>query len=98
MKIESSNPTTIDGVEFSNYLVNLSMSDSVKTGGIVSSSMAIRLTPMREVSGDIELKKEYCKSLSKLDVLSESKSSEELSQAIAKIKEGLEKIVELNNL
>ena len=48
MPIQSTNPVTVDGVEYPYYTVNLSISPLVKETEI-GASVAMRLTPYREL-------------------------------------------------
>lgn len=50
MPIQSTNPITVDGVEYPYYTVNLSISPLVQEAG-VGASVAMRLTPYRELPG-----------------------------------------------
>lgn len=50
MPIQSTNPITIDGVEYPYYTVNLSISPLIKDAEI-GASVAMRLTPYRELDG-----------------------------------------------
>ena len=50
MPIQSTNPITVDGVEYPYYTVNLAISPLVKETE-VGASVAMRLTPYRELPG-----------------------------------------------
>jgi hypothetical protein len=50
MPIQSTNPIVVDGVEYPYYTVNLAISPLVKETE-VGASVAMRLTPYRELEG-----------------------------------------------
>lgn len=50
MPIQSTNPVTVDGIEYPYYTVNLSISPLIQEAG-VGASVAMRLTPYRELPG-----------------------------------------------
>ena len=50
MPIQSTNPITVDGIEYPYYTVNLSISPLIKETEI-GASVAMRLTPYRELEG-----------------------------------------------
>jgi hypothetical protein len=50
MPIQSTNPVTVDGVEYPYYTVNLAISPLIKDTE-VGASVAMRLTPYRELEG-----------------------------------------------
>ena len=50
MPIQSTNPVTVDGVEYPYYTVNLAISPLIKYTE-VGASVAMRLTPYRELEG-----------------------------------------------
>jgi hypothetical protein len=50
MPIQSTNPITVDGIEYPYYTVNLAISPLIKDTE-VGASVAMRLTPYRELEG-----------------------------------------------
>jgi hypothetical protein len=52
MPIQSTNPITVDGIEYPYYTVNLSISPLIKSNEI-GASVAMRLTPYRELDGGL---------------------------------------------
>ena len=52
MPIQSTNPITVDGIEYPYYTVNLAISPLVKETSI-GASVAMRLTPYRELEGGV---------------------------------------------
>ena len=50
MPIQSTNPIVVDGIEYPYYTVNLAISPLVKETE-VGASVAMRLTPYRELEG-----------------------------------------------
>ena len=52
MPIQSTNPITVDGIEYPYYTVNLAISPLVKETS-VGASVAMRLTPYRELEGGV---------------------------------------------
>jgi hypothetical protein len=93
MAIQSTNPTIVNGVEYPLLLVNLAISPIVHTGGIIGASVAMRLTPYREVGGDIEQLPDHAKAVSYFDVFKEAESDAEIASAVTKIMTGLQEFI-----
>ena len=68
MPIQSTNPITVDGVEYPYYTVNLAISPSVKETE-VGASVAMRLTPYRETeTGTLDVLQGHDRPVVYLDV------------------------------
>ena len=93
MPIQSTQPTIVDGVEYPLLLVNLAISPVVHEGGIIGASVAMRLTPYREVGGAIEQLPDHAKAVSYFDVFKEAESDPEIASAIEKIMTGLQEFI-----
>ena len=93
MAIISTQPTIVDGVEYPYLLVNLAISPVVHDGGNIGASVAMRLTPYREISGGIEQLRDYAKAVSYFDVFKEAESDAEIASAIEKIMTGLQEFI-----
>lgn len=93
MAITSTQPTIVDGVEYPLLLVNLAISPLVQEGGIIGASVAMRLTPYREIGGGIEQLPDYAKAVSYLDVFKEAETDPEIASAVGKIMEGLQEFI-----
>lgn len=93
MPIQSTNPTIVDGVEYPLLLVNLAISPVVHEGGIIGASVAMRLTPYREVGGAIEQLPDHAKAVSYFDVFKEAETDPEIASAIEKIMTGLQEFI-----
>lgn len=93
MPIQSTQPTIVDGVEYPLLLVNLAISPVVHEGGIIGASVAMRLTPYREVGGAIEQLPDHAKAVSYFDVFKEAESDPEIASAIEKIMAGLQEFI-----
>lgn len=93
MPIQSTKPTIVDGVEYPLLLVNLAISPLVQEGGIIGASVAMRLTPYREVGGAIEQLPDHAKAVSYLDVFKEAETDPEIASAIEKIMTGLQEFI-----
>lgn len=93
MAIISTQPTIVDGVEYPYLLVNLAISPVVHDGGNIGASVAMRLTPYREISGGIEQLPDYAKAVSYFDVFKEAETDAEIASAIEKIMTGLQEFI-----
>lgn len=93
MPIQSTQPTIVDGVEYPLLLVNLAISPVIHEGGIIGASVAMRLTPYREVGGAIEQLPDYAKAVSYFDVFKEAETDSEIASAIEKIMTGLQEFI-----
>ena len=93
MAITSTNPTIVDGVEYPLLLVNLAISPLVHEGGIIGASVAMRLTPYRDLGGNIEQLPDHAKAVSYFDIFKESESDPEIASAVTKIMTGLQEFI-----
>lgn len=93
MPIQSTNPTIVDGVEYPLLLVNLAISPLVKDGGQIGASVAMRLTPYRDLGESIEQLPDHAKAVSYFDVFKEAESDPEIAGAIEKIMTGLQEFI-----
>lgn len=93
MAITSTQPTIVDGVEYPYLLVNLAISPVVHEGGNIGASVAMRLTPYRDLGGNIEQLPDYAKAVSYFDVFKEAESDAEIASAIEKIMTGLQEFI-----
>ena len=93
MPIQSSNPISVDGVEYPYLLVSLAVSPTVKPGGVVGASVALNLVPYRTVGNDIEKLPQHSKVLSYLDVFADSTTDGALSSSVQKIMEELQDFI-----
>ena len=93
MPIKSTNPTIVNEVEYPLLLVNLAISPLVKEGGIIGASVAMRLTPYRDLGGNIEQLPDHAKEVSYFDVFKEAESDPEIASAIDKIMTGLQEFI-----
>lgn len=93
MAITSTQPTIVDGVEYPLLLVNLAISPLVQEGGIIGASVAMRLTPYRDLGGNIEQLPDHAKAVSYFDVFKEAESDPEIASAIEKIMTGLQEFI-----
>jgi hypothetical protein len=93
MAIISTKPTIVDGVEYPLLLVNLAISPLVQEGGIIGASVAMRLTPYRDLGGNIEQLPDYAKAVSYLDVFKEAETDPEIASAIEKIMTGIQEFI-----
>lgn len=98
MAITSTKPTIVDGVEYPLLLVNLAISPVVHEGGQIGASVAMRLTPYREIPGGIEQLPDYAKAVSYFDVFKEAETDPEIAAAIEKIMTGLQEFINDKNL
>jgi hypothetical protein len=93
MAITSTQPTIVDGVEYPLLLVNLAISPLVQEGGQIGASVAMRLTPYREIPGGIEQLPEHAKAVSYFDVFKEAETDPEIASAIEKIMTGIQEFI-----
>ena len=93
MAITSTQPTIVDGVEYPLLLVNLAISPLVQEGGQIGASVAMRLTPYREIPGGIEQLPDYAKAVSYFDVFKEAETDPEIASAIEKIMTGIQEFI-----
>ena len=93
MAIISTNPTIVDGVEYPLLLVNLAISPVVHQGGVIGASVAMRLTPYRDLGGNIEQLPDHAKAVSYFDVFKEAESDAEIASAVTKIMTGLQEFI-----
>jgi len=93
MAITSTKPTIVDGVEYPLLLVNLAISPLVQEGGQIGASVAMRLTPYREIPGGIEQLPDHAKPVSILDVFKEAESDPAFEKAIKGIMDTLQTFV-----
>jgi hypothetical protein len=93
MAITSTQPTIVDGVEYPLLLVNLAISPLVQEGGIIGASVAMRLTPYRQVNDVIEQLPDHAKAVSYFDVFKEAETDPEIASAIEKIMTGLQEFI-----
>jgi hypothetical protein len=93
MAITSTKPTIVDGVEYPLLLVNLAISPLVQEGGQIGASVAMRLTPYREIPGGIEQLPEHAKAVSYFDVFKEAETDPEIASAIEKIMTGIQEFI-----
>ena len=93
MPIQSTNPTIVDGVEYPLLLVNLAISPLVKEGGIIGASVAMRLTPYRDLGGNIEQLPNSMKAASYFDIFKEAETDPEIESAVTKIMDGLQEFI-----
>ena len=93
MPIQSTKPTIVDGVEYPLLLVNLAISPLVKEGGQIGASVAMRLTPYRELDGNIEQLPDHAKAVSYFDVFKEAETDPEIASAVGKIMEGIQEFI-----
>lgn len=93
MAIISTQPTVVEGVEYPYLLVNLAISPVIHDGGRIGASVAMRLTPYREIPGGIEQLPDYAKAVSYFDVFKEAESDPEIASAIEKIMTGLQEFI-----
>lgn len=92
MKIESSNPVSVDGVSYPYFAVNLAMSPIYKPG--IGSTMALRLTPFRETEdGSIVKLEEKTKSISIYDVFGREDGDEYAEAAVTSIMSTLQTLI-----
>jgi hypothetical protein len=93
MAITSTKPTIVDGVEYPLLLVNLAISPLVQEGGQIGASVAMRLTPYREIPEGIEQLPEHAKAVSYFDVFKEAETDPEIASAIEKIMTGIQEFI-----
>ena len=93
MPIQSTTPTIVDGVEYPLLLVNLAISPNLKPNGVVGASVAMRLTPYREVENGIEQLPDHAKAVSYFDVFEIAENDPETAAAIEKIMTGLQEFI-----
>jgi hypothetical protein len=93
MAITSTQPTIVDGVEYPLLLVNLAISPLVQEGGQIGASVAMRLTPYREIPGGIEQLPEHAKAVSYFDVFKEAETDPEIASAVLKIMTGIQEFI-----
>ena len=93
MAIVSTQPTVVDGVEYPNLLVNLAISPVVHPSGQIGASVAMRLTPYRQVGDMVEQLPDYAKAVSYFDVFKEAESDPEIASAVEKIMTGLQEFI-----
>jgi hypothetical protein len=93
MAIHSTNPTFVDGIEYPLLLVNLAISPMVQDNGYIGASVAMRLTPYRQLENSIESLPDHAKAVSYFDVFKEAQSDPEIASAITKIMDGLQEFI-----
>jgi hypothetical protein len=93
MAITSTQPTIVDGVEYPLLLVNLAISPVVHEGGVIGASVAMRLTPYRDLGGNIEQLPDHAKAVSYFDIFKEAESDPEIASAVTKIMTGLQEFI-----
>jgi hypothetical protein len=93
MPIISTQPTIVDGVEYPLLLVNLAISPLVQEGGQIGASVAMRLTPYREIPGGIEQLPDHAKAVSYFDVFKEAETDPEIASAVLKIMTGIQEFI-----
>ncbi len=97
MKIESSNPTVVNGVEYPYLAVSLSISPLWKPG--IGASVAIRLTPFREEEdGTFDVLKDKPKAISLLDIFETADGDPHFEAAITGIMKALQTLVDNKEL
>lgn len=94
MPIQSTQPTIVDGVEYPYLLVNLAISPLMRPEGGIGASVAMRLTPYRELeSGAIEQLPDHAKAVSYFDVFKEAETDPEIASAVSKIMQGIQEFI-----
>lgn len=93
MAITSTQPTIVDGVEYPLLLVNLAISPVIHEGGQIGASVAMRLTPYRQVGDTVEQLPDHAKAVSYFDVFKEAETDAEIASAIEKIMTGLQEFI-----
>jgi hypothetical protein len=93
MAIISTKPTIVDGVEYPLLLVNLAISPIIHEGGHIGASVAMRLTPYRQINDVIEQLPDHAKAVSYFDVFKEAESDPEIASAVTKIMTGLQEFI-----
>ena len=97
MKIKSSNPTIKNGVEYPFLAVSLSMSPLWKPD--IGASVAIRLTPFRELEdGTFESLPDRPKAISLLDIFESAEGDPAFEDAIQGILTTLQSLVDSKKL
>lgn len=93
MAITSTQPTIVDGVEYPLLLVNLAISPVIHEGGHIGASVAMRLTPYRQINDTIEQLPDHAKAVSYFDVFREAETDAEIASAVEKIMTGLQEFI-----
>ena len=97
MKIKAKNPTIKDGIEYPYYAVSMSMSPLWKPN--IGASVAIRLTPFRELEdGSFDILKNQPKAISLLDIFEVADGDPHFEAAITDIMGALQTLVDNKNL
>lgn len=97
MKIEATEPLVKDGVEYPYYAVSMSMSPLWKPG--LGASVAIRLTPFRELEdGSYESLPNQPKAISLLDIFETAQGDSHFEDAIQGIMKTLQDLIDNKEL
>ena len=97
MKIKSAKPTIVNGVEYPYFAVSLSMSPLWKPN--IGASVAIRLTPFRELEdGSFDILKNQPKAISLLDIFEVADGDPHFEAAITDIMGALQTLVDNKEL
>jgi hypothetical protein len=92
MKITSSNPIIKNEIEYPYFAVSLAMSPIYKPG--IGASVAIRLTPFRELEdGNYDILQDEVKSISLLDIFEIAQGDPHFESAIQGIMETLQTLI-----
>lgn len=90
MTLTSKKPTIVEGVEYPYLLISFSLSQQNNPS---AASVAIRLTPYRELDGKIEKLPEAMKAVSYFDIFKEAKLDQDIDSAINKIMSGVQDFI-----
>lgn len=97
MKIKSAKPTIVNGIEYPYFAVSLSMSPLWKPN--IGASVAIRLTPFRELEdGSFDILKDKPKAISLLDIFEVADGDPHFEAAITDIMGALQTLVDNKKL
>lgn len=97
MKIRAKKPVVNNGVEYPYYAVSMSMSPLWKPG--IGASVAIRLTPFRELEdGSFDILRNQPKAISLLDIFETADGDPHFENAITDIMGALQTLVDNKEL
>jgi len=97
MKLISTKPTIVDGIEYPFLAVSISMSSIWKPG--LGASTAIRFTPFRELKdGTFESLPDQPKAISLMDIFETAEGDAALENAVQGIMTSLQTLVNEKNL
>ena len=97
MKIKAKKPVIKDGIEYPYYAVSMSMSPLWKPN--IGASVAIRLTPFRELEdGSFDILKNQPKAISLLDIFEVADGDPHFEDAIQGIMKTLQTLVDNKEL